>query len=95
MTDSGGRSTLLHTNGKITHTLSSNGNPQSDDALKNMGCENHGHYRRLYVDLSDPIVFEPVAVKLRVPYSMTFCACFFLLAHREVSALTGELFRGI
>ena len=35
-----GRSTSLHTNGKITHTLSSNGNSQSDDALKNMGCEN-------------------------------------------------------
>ena len=53
----------LHTNGKITHTLSSN---------------------RLYYDPADPIVFVPVVVKLRVPYTITFCSCFSLMSIERV-----------
>jgi hypothetical protein len=35
-----------------------------------------GGCNRLYTDLSDPIVFVPIAMKLRVPYSMTLVLIF-------------------
>jgi hypothetical protein len=48
------------------------------------------HYRSLYTDLSDPIVFMPVAVNTSSVMSYDFL-CFLLLHdHRETSTLTVE-----
>ena len=54
----------MYSNGKLTHTISSNGVPQSDVVLKNEVRKKILHYRQLYEDLTDPIVFMPVAVNI-------------------------------
>ena len=54
-----GRSTL-HTNGNLTDTHSSNVSPQSDGDLNNTTRKKILDHRRIFVDLSDPVVFIPV-----------------------------------
>ena len=55
-----GHSTL-HTNGTLTHRLRSIGTPQPDGALNNTARVKNNHYKRIYADLSEPVVFMPVA----------------------------------
>ena len=70
-----GRSTLPPT-GKITHTLSSNGTPHPDGVLKNAVRKKNTHYRRLYVDPSDPPVF--MSVREHISFIRSLFALFFL-----------------
>ena len=50
------------TNGTLTHRVSSTGTPQSDGALKNASSKKIHHYRQLYVDKTDPVIFLFVVV---------------------------------
>ena len=79
-------------NGILTHRISSNDSPQSDGDLKNTDRKKIFHYRQLYADLPDPIVFLPVAV---IPVNTSghlqddFRLIFFH-DHRESSDVSGE-----
>jgi hypothetical protein len=65
-----GRSTQ-RTNGALTHRASSTGAPQSDGVLNNADRMKIRHYRQIYADRSDPIVFLPVAVSTSFAFMMT------------------------
>ena len=57
--------TTQHTNGALSHRVSSTGAhqpTQSDGALNKAVRIKIRHYRQLYVDRPDPIVFLPVTV---------------------------------
>ena len=56
-----GRTTQC-TNGTLTHRVSSTGTPQSDGALNKAGRLKIRHYRQIYADSPDPIVFLPITV---------------------------------
>jgi len=49
------------------------------------------HYRELYADRPDPIVFLPVTVNTSGRIYDAFVRLLFLHAHREASILAGEL----
>ena len=49
------------------------------------------HYRQLYINRPEPIVFMPVAVDTAGRIYEDFSRLLFLHAHREASALTNEL----
>jgi hypothetical protein len=49
------------------------------------------HYRQIYADRPDPIVFLPVAVSTSGRVYEDFTRLFFLHTHRETSILVGEL----
>jgi hypothetical protein len=49
------------------------------------------HYRQIYEDRPDPIVFLPITVITSGRVYEDFARLFFLHAHREASILTGEL----
>jgi hypothetical protein len=49
------------------------------------------HYRQIYTDRPDPIVFLPIAVSTSGRVYEDFTRLFFLHAHREPSTLVGEL----
>jgi hypothetical protein len=85
-----GRSTL-HPNGKIIHTLSSDDTPQSDHSLKNTTRKKIIHYKWLYADLSNPIVFIPVTVNTVGHSYDDLLILLFWHTHHETSSLTGEL----
>jgi hypothetical protein len=52
----------LNLNGQLTNTSRSDGTPEPDGAIKAVARKKILHYRQLYVDCPDPIVFMPVAV---------------------------------
>jgi hypothetical protein len=58
--------------------------------LKNTARKKILHYRQLYADLPDPMVFMPVAVNTSGRLYDDFVRLFFLHARRETSALAGE-----
>jgi hypothetical protein len=80
--------TTQRTNGALTHRVSA---PQPDGALNNAARIKIRHYRHLYADRSDPIVFLPVAVRTSGRVYDDFLRLIFLHAHREASILYGEL----
>jgi hypothetical protein len=47
------------------------------------------HYRQIYTDRSDPIVFLPISVSTSGRVYEDFTRLFFLHAHREASILAG------
>ncbi len=49
------------------------------------------HYRQLYLDRPDPIVFIPVVVDTSVRIYDDFLRLLFMHGHREASALTNEI----
>ena len=49
------------------------------------------HYRQIYADRPDPIVFLPITVSTSGRVYEDFTRVIFLHAHREVGILTGEL----
>jgi hypothetical protein len=57
--------TTVNTNGKLTHTISSNGVPQSDGDLKNVVRKEILHYHQLHEGVPDLKVFMTVAVNMR------------------------------
>ncbi len=81
--------TTQHTNGARTHRIPSNGAPHPDGALKNSAIENTT--LQLYADKPDPIIFMPVAVNTSGCVYDVFVCLLSLHAHREASALAGEL----
>jgi len=70
----------------------STGSPQSDGVLKNTVSKKIRHYRQLYVDKPDPVIFLSVTVNTSGLLYDDFVRLFFLHAHREDSILPfGEL----
>ena len=49
------------------------------------------HYRQIYADRPDPIVFLPITVSTSGRVYDDFVRLLFLHAHHEASALAGEL----
>ena len=82
---------LQRTNGALTHRVSSTGAPQPDGALKNAVNKKIRHYRQLYADKPDPVIFLPVAVNTSGRVYENFVRLLFLHVHREASILAGEL----
>ena len=83
--------TTQHTNGALTHRLPSTGGPQSDGSLNKAARMKIRHYRQIYVDRPDPIVFLTITVNTSGRVYEDFPRLFFLHVYREVSILTGEL----
>ena len=83
--------TTQRTNGALTHRVSSTGAPQPDGALNNAARIKIRHYRQLYADKPDPIIFLPVVVNTAGRVFADFVRLLFLHAHREASILAGEL----
>jgi hypothetical protein len=54
--------TTQHTNGVLTDRVSSTGVPQPDGDFNKTVRLKIRHYRQIYVDRSDPIVFLPITV---------------------------------
>ena len=81
-----GRSTQ-YTNGALTNRLSSTGAPQPDGALNTAVRKKIRHYRQIYGDRSDPIVFLPFSVSTSGRVYDDFTRLLFLHAHREASIL--------
>ena len=71
--------------------MSSTGTPQPDGALNTTTRKKIRHYRQIYEDRSDPIVFLPVSVSTSGRVYDDFTRLLFLHAHREASVLAGEL----
>ena len=82
--------TTHHTNGALTHRVSSTGSPQPDGVLNNETRIKIRHYRQLCADRSDPIVFLPVAVSTSGHVYDDFVRLIFLHEHRVASILAGE-----
>jgi len=80
-----------YTNGALSHRLSSNDTPHPDDPLKNAARKKILHYRQLYADKTDPIIFLPVTVNTSGRIYDDFVRLLFLDTHRETSVWTGEL----
>jgi hypothetical protein len=83
--------TTQHTNGALTHRVPSTGAPQSDGALNKVTRMKIQHYRQIYSDRPDPIVFLPITVNTSGRVYEDFARLLFLHAHREASFLAGEL----
>jgi len=77
--------------GQLTHSRHSDGDPEPDGALRVVTRKKILHYRQLYIDHPEPIVFMPVAVDTSVRIYDDFSRLLFLYDHRETSALTNEL----
>jgi hypothetical protein len=73
-----------------SHRVSS-GVPQSDGALNKAARMKIRHYRQIYEDRPDPIVFLPITVSTSGRVYEDFTRLLFLHAHREASILAGEL----
>ena len=81
----------LHPMGHLTHTRRSDGALDPDGALKEAVRIKIRHYRNVYLNRPDPITFLPLAVDTTDRLYDDFIRLFFLLVHRETSALTNEL----
>jgi hypothetical protein len=79
------------TTGTLTQRVSSTGTPQSDGALKNADSKKIRHYRQIYEDRTDPVIFLSVTVNTQGHLYDDFVRLIFLHAHREGSILAGEL----
>jgi hypothetical protein len=83
--------TTQYTNRAFTHRVSSTGAPQSDGVLNKSTRMKIRHYRHIYADRPDPIVFLPIAVSTSGRVYEDFARLLFLHSHREASILDGEL----
>jgi hypothetical protein len=81
----------LNLNGQLTNTRRSDGAPEPDGVIKAVARKKIIHYRQLYVDRPDPIVFMPVAVDTSGRIYDDFLRLLFLHAHREASALANDI----
>ncbi len=73
------------------HRVPSTGGPQPDGALNKTARMKNRHYRQIYEDRSDPIVFLSIVVSTSGRVYEDFTRLFFLHAHRETGILAGEL----
>jgi hypothetical protein len=83
--------TTQHTNGALTHRVSSTDVPQPDGVLNKSVRMNIRHYRQIYTDSPDPIVVLTITVSTSGHVYEDFPRLIFIHTHREVSILTGEL----
>ncbi len=83
---------MSRVNEELTHRVSSTGVPQSDGTLINVVRIKIRHYRQIYVDRSDSIVFLSVVVSTSGSVYDDFTRLFFLHTYRETSILAGEYF---
>jgi hypothetical protein len=83
--------TTQHTNGALTHRVPSTGAPQPDGTLNKEVRMKIRHYRQIYTDRPDPIVFLPIAVRTSGRVYEDFPRLLFLHTHREASTWGGEL----
>jgi hypothetical protein len=74
-----------------SHTEYPPGAPQPDGALNKETKMKIRHYRQIYADRPDPIVFLPITVSTSGRVYEDFARLLFLHAHREASILVGEL----
>ena len=65
--------------------------PQSDGALNKAARMKIRHYRQIYADSPDPIVFLSVTRSSHRKHFGDFTRLIFLHAYREASILVGEL----
>jgi hypothetical protein len=77
-------SSHVHTTGQLTNTRRSDDTPDLEGDLREVTRKKILHYRELYINRPDPIVFLPDAVD-------TTSRLLFLQNHRETSALTNEI----
>jgi hypothetical protein len=77
--------------GQLTHTRRTDNAPEPDGPLKTVARANIRHYRQMYLNHLDPIVFMPVAVDTSDRVYDDFSRLLFLHAHREASALANEI----
>ncbi len=83
--------TTQHTNGALSHRVSSTGAPQTDGSLNKTVRLKIRYYRQMYTDRSDPIVFLSIVVSTSCPVYEDFPRLLFLHVYREDSILSGEL----
>ena len=76
--------------GQLTNTRRSDGAPDPDAAFIEVARIKIRHYRNLYLNRPDPIVFFPLVVDTLDGCMTTLSVCYFC-SHREVSALANEL----
>jgi hypothetical protein len=81
------RRTTQHTNGTLTHRVSSTGAPQSDGVLNKTARMKIRHYRQIYEDRPDPIVFLLIVVSTSGRVYEDFTRMLFFHTHREASIL--------
>ena len=80
-----------HPMGQLTNTRSSDGAPDPDGTLKVAVRIKIRHYRNLYLNRPDPIVFIPLTVDTTGSLHDDFIRLIFLYNHRETSVLATEL----
>jgi hypothetical protein len=76
---------------KQTNTRRSDGAPELDGALREVTRKKILHYRQLYINRPDPIVFLPDTVDTTGRLYDDFSRLLFLHTHREASALDNEI----
>ncbi len=79
--------TTQHTNGALTHRVSSTSAPQPDGALNKTVRMKIRHYRQIYADRPDPIVFLSITVNTSGHVYKDFTRLLFLHTHRKASIL--------
>jgi hypothetical protein len=83
--------TTHHTNGAFTHRVPSTGDPHPDGALNKVVRMKIRHYRQIYADRPDPIVFLTITVSTSGRVYEDFVRLLFLHVYREASILAEEL----
>ena len=81
----------MHSTGQMTHTRRSDGTPEPDGALRTVVRKKISHYRQLYINHPDPIVFLPVVVDTSGRTHDDFSRLLFLHGNREASVLSNEI----
>jgi hypothetical protein len=76
--------------GQLTHTRRTDGAPDPDGALRTVVRVKIHHYRQLYINRPEPIVFMPVAVDTTDRIYDDFSRLLFLHVHREASVLAND-----
>jgi hypothetical protein len=77
--------------GKLTNIRSSDGVPEPDGALRVVSRKKIIHYRQLYIDRPDPIVFMSLVVDTSDRIYDDFLRLLFLHVQREASALGNDV----
>jgi hypothetical protein len=83
--------TTQHTNGALTQRVPSTGAPQPDGALNKAARMKIRHYRQIYEDRTDPIVFLSITIRTSGHVDEDFTRLLFLHSHREASILAEEI----
>jgi hypothetical protein len=81
----------LHPIGQLTHTRRSGSAPDPDGVIQDAVRIKIRHYRNIYLNRPDPIVFLSLAVDTSDRLYDDFICLIFLHGHREASALINEL----